>query len=69
MPVFDEETFGPLAAIVKAKDKDEVYVLAADSSYELGDRLFTSDIEKARRLIDNGPDGAFIINELVKSDP
>lgn len=54
MPVFDEEKFVPLAAIVKAKDKDEAYVLAADSSYELGDTLFTSDIEKERRLIGKG---------------
>ncbi len=69
MPAFDEETFGPLAAIVKAKDEDEAFELAADSSYGLGVTLFTSDIEKARRRIGKAPDGAFFINELVKSDP
>jgi succinate-semialdehyde dehydrogenase/glutarate-semialdehyde dehydrogenase len=69
MPAFDEETFGPLAAIVKAKDEDEAFELAADSSYGLGVTLFTSDIEKAHRRISKVPDGAFFINELVKSDP
>ncbi|NBC27489.1 MAG: aldehyde dehydrogenase family protein [Bacteroidetes bacterium] len=69
MPAFDQETFGPLAAIIKAKDEDEAFELAADSSYGLGVTLFTSDIEKARRRIGKAPDGAFFINELVKSDP
>lgn len=69
MPAFDEETFGPLAAIIRAKDVDEAFKLAANSRYGLGVSLFTSDIEKARRHIEKAPDGAFFINELVKSDP
>ena len=69
MPAFDEETFGPLAAIIRAKDVDEAFELAADSKYGLGVTLFTSDIESARRHINKAPDGAFFINELVKSDP
>lgn len=69
MPAFDEETFGPLAAIIRAKDADEAFELAANSKYGLGVSLFTSDIEKARRHIGKAPDGAFFINELVKSDP
>ena len=69
MPVFDEETFGPVAAIIRAKDVDEAFELAADSKYGLGVSLFTSDIENARRHISRVPDGAFFINELVKSDP
>lgn len=69
MPAFDEETFGPLAAIIRAKDADEAFKLAADSQYGLGVTLFTSDIENARRQTKKVPDGAFFINELVKSDP
>jgi len=69
MPAFDEETFGPVAAIIRAKDSDEAFELAADSSYGLGVTLFTTDIESARRHISKAPDGAFFINELVKSDP
>ncbi len=69
MPAFDEETFGPLAAIIRAKDADEAFELAANSKYGLGVSLFTSDIENARRHIGKAPDGAFFINDLVKSDP
>ena len=69
MPAFDEETFGPIAAIIRAKDVDEAFELAADSDYGLGVTLFTTDIEEARRHISRAPDGAFFINELVKSDP
>ena len=69
MPAFDEETFGPVAAIIRAKDVDEAFELAADSKYGLGVTLFTSDIESARRHISRAPDGAFFVNELVKSDP
>jgi len=69
MPVFDEETFGPLAAIIRAKDEDEAFELAANSRYGLGVTVFTRDTEKARKLISKVPDGAFFVNELVKSDP
>lgn len=69
MPVFDEETFGPVAAVTRAKDVTEAFELAANSRYGLGLSLFTSDIENARRYIGKAPDGAFFINELVKSDP
>jgi succinate-semialdehyde dehydrogenase / glutarate-semialdehyde dehydrogenase len=69
MPAFDEETFGPLAAVIKAADEEEAYSLAANSSYGLGMTVFTSDIEKAKRNGMRVPDGAFFVNELVKSDP
>lgn len=69
MRVFDEETFGPLAAIIRAKDEDEAFELAANSRYGLGVTVFTRDTEKARKLISKVPDGSFFVNELVKSDP
>ena len=69
MPAFDEETFGPLAAIIKAKDEEEAFELASQSRYGLGTTLFTTDIERARKSVGKIPDGAFFINELVKSDP
>ncbi|CAN5344412.1 NAD-dependent succinate-semialdehyde dehydrogenase [soil metagenome] len=69
MPAFDEETFGPLAAIIKAKDEEEAFELASNSRYGLGVTVFTRDTEKARKLIGKVPDGAFFVNELVKSDP
>ena len=69
MPAFDEETFGPLAAIIKAKDEEEAFELASRSRYGLGTTLFTKDIKRARKSVDQIPDGAFFIIELVKSDP
>ncbi|HLT51544.1 MAG TPA: aldehyde dehydrogenase family protein, partial [Arenibacter sp.] len=69
MPAFDEELFGPVAAVIKAKDRKEAISLAASSKYGLGTMLFTEDIASARKIIGEIPDGAFFINEMVKSDP
>ncbi|MEM5564369.1 NAD-dependent succinate-semialdehyde dehydrogenase [Psychroserpens sp. AS72] len=69
MPVFDEETFGPVASIIKVKNKQEAYEMASDSKFGLGTMIFTKDIEDAKKHISNIEDGSFFINELVKSDP
>jgi succinate-semialdehyde dehydrogenase/glutarate-semialdehyde dehydrogenase len=69
MPVFKQETFGPVAAIIKAKDRKEAIAMAANSRFGLGSMLFTQDIAAATRVISEIPDGAFFINEMVKSDP
>ncbi|MDZ7694601.1 MAG: NAD-dependent succinate-semialdehyde dehydrogenase [Balneolaceae bacterium] len=69
MPAFDEETFGPVAAIIRAKDEEEAFELASQSRYGLGTTLFTTGVKRARKSVGKIPDGAFFINELVKSDP
>lgn len=69
MPAFDEETFGPVAAIVKAENRKHAIELANNSRYGLGSMLFTEDIEGALELIPEISDGAFFINDMVKSDP
>ncbi|MCL4105918.1 UNVERIFIED_CONTAM: hypothetical protein GTU68_012556 [Idotea baltica] len=69
MPAFDEETFGPLAAMIKAKDETEAFQLSEQSNYGLGVTVCTSDIKKAIAMIPEVSDGAYFINELVKSDP
>ena len=70
MPAFDEETFGPLAAIVPARDEDEALALANDSSYGLGAALFTRDIERGERLARERLDaGSCFVNDFVRSDP
>ena len=69
MPIFKEETFGPVAAIIKVKDEKEAYKLASKSDFGLGTMVFTSDIDEARKNIINIPDGAFFINSMVKSHP
>lgn len=69
MPVFKEETFGPVAAIIKVSNKEEAYKTANNTRFGLGTMIFTEDIEDAKHRITAIEDGAFFINELVKSDP
>ena len=69
MPVFHEETFGPVAAVIKAKDRQTAIDMATHSNFGLGTMLFTKDIREARKMVGQIPDGAFYINEMVKSDP
>lgn len=69
MPVFEEETFGPVAAIIKAKDRKEAIEMAANSRLGLGSMLFTEDIDGAMNVISDIPDGGFFVNDMVKSDP
>ncbi|MFD0798391.1 NAD-dependent succinate-semialdehyde dehydrogenase [Maribacter chungangensis] len=69
MPAFDDELFGPVAAIVRAKDRADSISIAANSTFGLGTMLFTEDIDAARKMVGAIPDGAFFINEMVKSDP
>jgi len=69
MPAFDEETFGPLAAMIKAKSIEEAFELSEMSPFGLGVTVCTTNIEKAVAMADQVSDGAYFINELVKSDP
>ena len=69
MPVFDEETFGPVAAITKVKTNDDAYVMASKTKFGLGSMVFTEDTQAALKKSLKIEDGAYFINELVKSDP
>jgi len=69
MPAFDEELFGPVACFIRAESKDEAFELAGKSKYGLGTTVFTTDTERALKAAGSVPDGAYFINELVKSDP
>lgn len=69
MTAFDKETFGPLAAMIKAKDIDEAFKLSELSKYGLGVTVFTKNTKKAIEMADRVSEGAYFVNELVKSDP
>lgn len=69
MPVFEEETFGPLLAVTSFKNTDEAIKLANHQHYGLGVSLFTKDIEMAKKIATKFTDGAVFVNSLVKSDP
>jgi len=69
MAAFDEETFGPVAAMIKAKNLDEAYALSQQTIYALGVMVFTKNIDQALANAARVKDGAYFINEMVKSDP
>jgi succinate-semialdehyde dehydrogenase/glutarate-semialdehyde dehydrogenase len=69
MPAFDEETFGPVAAVIRAKDEADAIRLANDSEFGLGAALWTQDRARAERLAARIEAGAIFVNGLVKSDP
>ncbi|MBT9259085.1 MAG: NAD-dependent succinate-semialdehyde dehydrogenase [Clostridiales bacterium] len=69
MPAGCEELFGPVAAVLIAKDEEEAIRLANDTSYGLGASLWTRDLEKAERLAGDIEAGSVFINGMVASDP
>ena len=69
MPAFDEETFGPVAAVIRASDTDDAIALANQSQFGLGAALWTRDLDRARQLARRIETGAVFINGMVASDP
>ena len=69
MPVFREETFGPVAAVVRAADEEAAVELANDTPYGLGASVWTRDTERAQRLGRRVESGSLFVNAVVASDP
>lgn len=69
MTAFVEETFGPVAAIVRARDATHAVEMANDSEYGLGAALWTTDLARARDLSRRIEAGAVFINGMTASDP
>ena len=69
MPVFNEETFGPVAAIITFKTIEEAIKLSNQSEFGLGVSIFTQDIDFIKTKISAFNEGAVFINDMVKSDP
>ncbi len=70
MPVFREETFGPVAAVIKADSETDAIEIANDSVYGLGAAIFTDDIDKGERIArEELQAGSCFVNDFVKSDP
>ena len=69
MAAFDEETFGPVAAIVPVRDEAEAVRLANDSPFGLGAAVFTADLARGERVAAALEAGNVFVNTLVASDP
>jgi succinate-semialdehyde dehydrogenase/glutarate-semialdehyde dehydrogenase len=69
MPAACEEVFGPVAAMIRARDTEEAIQLANQTPYGLGSNLWTSDIEGAKQLARRIEAGQVFINGMVTSDP
>lgn len=68
MPAFDEETFGPLGAIITVKDDAEAITLANQTRYGLGATVWSQDLERAKRIARALDSGSVLINSLMRSD-
>lgn len=66
---FDEETFGPVAAIIRVSSTDEAIAMANLTQFGLGAALWTQDTVKATTLLRHIDAGAVFINGMVASDP
>jgi succinate-semialdehyde dehydrogenase/glutarate-semialdehyde dehydrogenase len=70
MPAYDEELFGPVAAIIVAKDEADAIRIANDSTFGLGSAVFTNNIEKGEKIAATQlQSGSCFVNSMVKSDP
>jgi succinate-semialdehyde dehydrogenase/glutarate-semialdehyde dehydrogenase len=69
MPAFDEETFGPLATVTRARDAADAIALANRTSFGLGASVWTGDPERGARIATELEAGSVFVNGLVKSDP
>jgi acyl-CoA reductase-like NAD-dependent aldehyde dehydrogenase len=69
MPMFHEETFGPAAAVMHARDTEHAIELANNSDFGLGGNLWTGDIERGRALARRLESGGVFINGMTASDP
>ena len=68
-PAFREETFGPLAAIVRARDASDAIAIANDSRFGLGAAAWTNDDEEIEQFSRELAAGSVFINSMVASDP
>ena len=68
MPVYDEETFGPVAAVIRVKDAEEALRVANDTDFGLGSSIWTSDVERGQMMAERVEAGLVFINGMVASD-
>lgn len=70
MPAYEEELFGPVAALIRARNEKDAIEIANDTSFGLGAAVFTGNILRGKLLAEVLVEaGCCFVNDLVKSDP
>ncbi|WP_304068610.1 NAD-dependent succinate-semialdehyde dehydrogenase [Pedobacter glucosidilyticus] len=70
MPAYDDELFGPVSAMITAKNEEDAIKLANDTCFGLGGAIFTKDLAKGEQIAkEKLQAGSCFVNSLVKSDP
>ena len=69
MPAYEQELFGPVAAVIRVRDEDEALAVADASRYGLAGSVWTRDTARGERLARRIQAGACFVNGMVKSDP
>ena len=70
MPAYEEETFGPVASMIRAADIEEAIYIANDTNFGLGAAVFSRDVARAEQIARTELHaGSCFVNSFVKSDP
>ena len=69
MAIYNEETFGPVAAIIPVKNEREAIEVANDSDFGLGGCVWTRDLARGEQVARRIETGAMFVNGMTKSDP
>jgi succinate-semialdehyde dehydrogenase len=69
MPAFDDETFGPVAAITRVPNVEAAVAAANSSQFGLSGNLWTRDVDRARKIARDLDTGGVFINGITASDP
>lgn len=70
MPAWEEELFGPVASVIRARDEEDAIRIANATVFGLGAAVFTQDLERGERIArDHLEAGSCFVNAFVRSDP
>jgi succinate-semialdehyde dehydrogenase/glutarate-semialdehyde dehydrogenase len=69
MPVYSQETFGPVVSLITVKDEEEAILVANDTEFGLGGCVWTRDLRRGEAVARKIETGAMFVNGMTKSDP
>jgi succinate-semialdehyde dehydrogenase/glutarate-semialdehyde dehydrogenase len=69
MPVYSQETFGPVVTLITVRNEEEAILIANDSDFGLGGCVWTQDLKRGESVARKIASGAVFVNGMTKSDP